>query len=73
MQAFLKIYFHISNHGLFPAFILRGNQFFGKLTHTRRQILPYTFGTSLKLVFISNYIIDKTICIKYFQLTNHDP
>ena len=30
-------------------------------------------GTSLKLVFITNYIPDKTIPIKYALLTNHDP
>ena len=30
-------------------------------------------GTSLKLVFITNYILDKTISVKYFLLTNHDP
>ena len=28
--------------------------------------------TSLKLVFISNYIIDKFISMKYFLLTSHD-
>ena len=30
-------------------------------------------GICLKLVFISNNIIDETISIKYFLLTNHDP
>ena len=30
-------------------------------------------GTSLKLVFITYYILNKTISMKYFLLTNHDP
>ena len=30
-------------------------------------------GTKLKLVFISNCIIDKTISFKKISLTNHDP
>ena len=29
-------------------------------------------GTSLKLVFITYYILDKTISMKHFLLTNHD-
>ena len=30
-------------------------------------------GTSLRLVFITNYILDKTISKKYYLLTNQDP
>ena len=31
-----------------------------------------SIGTSLKLVFIANYVLDKIILIKYSLLTNHD-
>ena len=41
--------------------------------HLKHSVDAFFIGTSLKLVFITYCIIDKTISIKYFLLTNHDP
>ena len=44
------------------------------LTATNQKFLkPRMGGTSLKLVFITNYFTDKTFSKKYFLPTNNDP